>query len=203
MEIAIIGHGPSIKNADEDEINAHDLVIKQKQADGPGRCDVIVGSMNQVGRMVNMFNQGLVKNPPWVFIDSRFDRLSTEEIQKGVGPCYASPWLCLEWNRTYRSMRNGGFSMHEAMESKASSDELGHLHMSSGLHALMYAGAIVQPKADVIDLYGYDNVRDGCFTWSVTRGPDWNKYPDHRWDVEQKLAKTLSVVYRFELNFRG
>ena len=85
------------------------------------------------------------------------------------------------------------------MERKPSSDDKGHLHMSSGLHALLYACYWLKPKR--VNMVGYDNVKTGAFTWSITRGPEWGHYPDHRWDIEHKMVHEIAEQFEVEVHF--
>ena len=64
--------------------------------------------------------------------------------------------------------------------------------MSAGLHAILYACHLGYRE---IVLFGFDNVASGGFTWSVTRGPEWNQYPDHRWDIEREMVKLIGSEY--------
>ena len=50
--------------------------------------------------------------------------------------------------------------------------------------------------------YGFDNVKTGTFTWSLMRGPDWEQYPDHRWDVEKEMARLVAARHDVELTLK-
>ena len=131
----------------------------------------------------------------WVFIDSRFENLREIDFERAWERygAYIDADLCREWDKIYRQRRDT-FEMNEHMaKHQYASDDLGHRHMSSGLHALLYTAAWLTPKK--ITLYGYDNVQSGEFTWSVTRGPDWRKYPDHRWDVERGMVPLIAKEF--------
>lgn len=157
------------------------------------RIDALVGSWNQMRR---------VEPELWIFIDSRFGNLSSVDIEDAAartGARIDRP-ACDYWNSIYRSMRTdvGGFA-HYIKQHKVASDDRGHRHMSSGSHALMYACKFLRP--DKVTLFGYDNVKSGEFTWSITRGPEWEQYPDHRWDVEKHMVSMFGDAFGVEIVF--
>jgi hypothetical protein len=158
--------------------------------------DAIVGSLYQIDRMPAGIDR-------WVFIDSRFPNLADNDINT-ICDTYGvkiNRYVCDKWNEVYREQRTPIRGILPCMEAhETSSDEFGHRHMSSGLHALVYTCFFKRP--DKITLVGYDNVRDGSFTWSLARGKDWNKYPDHRWDVENKLVPQIAESFGVEVVFR-
>jgi hypothetical protein len=78
-------------------------------------------------------------------------------------------------------------------------DPLGHPHLSAGFHAILYACRFLKPSKVV--LAGFDNIESGSFTWSITRGPDWGKYPDHRWDIEHDLLLDIGDEFGVEVSF--
>lgn len=125
----------------------------------------------------------------WIFLDSRHDDVSDAEV--AADGCLAFPGLCREWNGIFRSMRTDDYKRDPQMEA-SHSDERGHRHMSAGLHAILYACELGHRE---IKLYGFDNVDSGGFTWSITRGPDWNRYPDHRWDIEREMVAVIATRY--------
>jgi hypothetical protein len=189
--VCIVGHGPSSIKKRADWIDAHDFVIRQKHRDG--RCDAMVGSWNQLRK---------IEPELWIFIDSRFPNLTEIELQAAreqFGAQIDKP-LCDRWNEIYRNKRTPMGPLPDGVERKRSSDDLGHLHMSSGLHALLYACHWLKPE--LVNLVGYDNVQSGGFTWSITRGPDWTKYPDHRWDIENLMIDEIASHYDVEVVYR-
>ena len=76
---------------------------------------------------------------------------------------------------------------------------MGHDHMSAGLHTLIYACKYLNPSN--IDLIGCDNLATGQWSWSITRGPDWNQYPDHRWDVEHDMVSMIGRHFNVPINY--
>ena len=205
MNVIIIGHGPSlVAQPNADYIDSFDYVVRQKMLSTDmmkrpehfgTKTDAIVGSWNQGPWMNNKYER-------WVFIDSRFDHLEDSAIrgmEEEYGVRIDKP-LCDQWNVTFRKQRTEPIrKLPDGMERKSCSDNYGHRHMSSGLHALLYTCAFLMP--DRITLIGYDNVQHGGFTWSLARGPEWKHYPDHRWDVEQKLVPQISKAFNVPVNY--
>jgi len=121
----------------------------------------------------------------WIFLDSRHFDVSEEtfnsipHIFNGRG-LIVDKEFCDAWDARYRELRDtmGG---------------QGHNHTSQGFKAILYALEFLRP--DELDLAGFDNVMTGRLTWSVTRGPDWQNYPSHRWDVERDLLKQVAMEY--------
>jgi hypothetical protein len=194
----IVGHGPSLLGKPRgDLIDSYDFVVRQKQAKlNPFtgyKTDAIVGSWNQMRPIPQQL---------WIFIDSRFDYLTEENFQMArdrFNACIDAD-LCREWDARYRARRTplGPIPEH-IKQHPIASDERGHKHMSSGLHALLYACEFLRPRT--VDLIGFDNVRTGEFTWSVTRGEDWKNYPDHRWDVERDMIPEIEKEWDVEVRF--
>jgi len=71
--------------------------------------------------------------------------------------------------------------------------------LSAGFHTILYACQFLKPET--ITLAGFDNVESGGFTWSITRGPKWDKYPDHRWDMEHDLIGDVEREFGVEVKF--
>lgn len=212
MKVAIIGHGPSIMDKESgDEIDSHDRVVRIKLLGYAAlaypeifgtKKDILCMSMS----MANMVNE--VKNLDfkelWVFNDSRHNpsdkaQARYEELYKKK-KIVMDVRLCNDLNRYYRNLRTP-FSVNNKMLQNNSSDkELGHNHCSAGLHSLLFACAKLKPET--INLYGFDNIKTGDFTWSLTRGQDWDQYPDHRWDIEHKLVDVLRQAYKVNIGFK-
>lgn len=207
MRACIVGHGPSLLEKEVGrDIDSHDLVIRQKLSmallERPqffgSRTDAVCCSWN----LVNNIRQW---NAPeyWVFFDSRNYDMSEEAAEVWVNefdpiPLRHDRELCNLWDSRYREMRSEEWTLNRQAERKETSDDLGHLHMSAGLHTFLYACHWLKPSE--ITLAGYDNVMSGDFTWSCARGPGWNHYPDHRWDVEKELVHVIANEYRVEVN---
>jgi hypothetical protein len=138
----------------------------------------------------------------WIFIDSRFPHLTEEDFEAARQQfnAHIDGELCRAWDAIYRARRTPLPSLpNHIKQHPIASDMRGHRHMSSGLHAVIYACEWLKPER--LDLIGFDNVRTGEFTWSITRGQDWKKYPDHRWDVEHKMIPDIAKEYGVEISF--
>ncbi len=199
--IAIIGHGPSMLNSGlGDKINSYDTVIRQKYAGG----ELIKKFPNDFGKKVSYIcGSWTIRNslfwhsaPVWVFCDSRHENIELS----GSEPFTILLRECNYWNNIYRNLRSSEYARHEKMTVHKTSSDIGHNHMSCGLHTIIYACHILRPKA--ITLFGFDNLKTGQFTWSLTRGQQWSEYPDHRWDTENIMLKEISKYYDVEFNFK-
>lgn len=193
-----------IKDGKGQIIDSYDVVVRQKRCsetlnfpeDWGSKTDVVCGSFTIATE--------LPKDMPgceyWVFMDSRHTHVPPEQVEAVAKyvPCTIHRELCDEWNEKYRNMRTS-FFMYPGQEIKATSDDLGHTHMSAGLHTLIYACHILKPEQ--ITLFGFDNVKDGYFTWSVTRGPEWKKYPDHNWATEHKMVPVIAEHFDVQVEF--
>lgn len=201
--VCIVGHGPSMLEHEYGaEIDAHDTVIRQKRCEETlkypeqygTKTDIVSGSYT----IAPMLPQHMPGNIYWVFVDSRHDDLPLDMICKmeKVVPCTILPKVCFTWNEAYRAMRD--HYKHPPGVQKFS--DKGHPHMSAGLHTLIYACEILKPKE--ITLYGFDNIKTGTQSWSITRGPNWDKYPDHRWDIEHKMIGMVQREFNTEVIFK-
>lgn len=201
--IAIIGHGPSMINSNFGNlIDSYSTVIRQKLVSR----DLVAYSSADFGTKTNIvcgsytIKEALFWHPSakvWVFIDSRHKNLSfTDESTRYT----LLKDTCNEWNEIYRSLRTDNYIKDIRMTTYATSSDLGHNHMSCGTHTIIYACEILKPKE--ITLFGFDNVKNGSFTWSMTRGESWKQYPDHRWDIENKLLSLIQDKYSVEFIFK-
>lgn len=215
MRVVCVGHGPSLTESQRGaEIDDHDFIVRMKRSkpflDRPQwfgtKTDAVVCSLALVPAIVEW-------NAPeyWAFIDSRYSDMTEEQIDEylkgnwGSLPYRWDKTVCDQWNARYRDLREfvkindekemprPKFELGEQMEVKPTSDEYGHTHMSAGLHALIYACHFLKPET--ITLAGYDNVVSGNWTWSLARGPDWNQYPDHRFDIEHEMLPEIEEVF--------
>ncbi len=133
-------------------------------------------------------------------MDSRHTKVADRlvEVTAEMLPAQIDRKVCDRWNKFYRAQRKS-FTMHHGQERKDTSDNMGHTHMSAGLHTLVYACHFLRPER--ITLAGFDNVQSGGFTWSVTRGPDWHKYPDHNWATEREMIPYIEDHYQVQVGF--
>jgi len=186
------------------QIDSFDCVIRQK------RCGETLKHPQQYGSRVDAvcgsftiamgLKQDVTAKEYWVFMDSRHHAVADQQVEqvRRAVPCIILRKVCDDWNERYRNMREA-FVMDAAQERKKTSDELGHTHMSAGLHTLIYACELLKPKA--VMLAGFDNVQTGGFTWSISRGPDWQQYPDHNWATEHKLVPVIAEHYGVEVSY--
>lgn len=190
MKAIIVGHGPSMLVEPMGHlIDEHDKVIRLKrcqdtltQPDHYGtRTDIVGGSLTIAAHLRGIGGA----REYWVFTDSRHedtpqDTLASVPFLFRGNECILDDDLCRQWDTRYRALR----------------DEMGgpgHNHTSQGFKAIIYACHHLAPEELV--LVGFDNVMTGRFTWSITRGPEWQHYPDHRWDVEHKLLEQVQSDY--------
>lgn len=201
MKISIIGHGPSMLNSNLGAIiDSYDIVIRQKAVaaslintypeDFGKKTSIICGSYT--------IRESLfwdTKAQVWVFVDSRHEKIN-------IKPDLRFNLLkekCDYWNNFYRSLRTENFTRNDKMTVHPTSSDIGHNHMSCGLHTIMYACEILKPKK--LTLFGFDNISSGSFNWSLTRGKEWDQYPDHRWDIEKEVLLALADRYSVDFEF--
>ena len=201
MNLLIVGHGPSLlqRNAGA-EIDSYDFVVRQKRCQETlaypeiygSKKDAVCGSWTIGPQLVHVGADEI-----WVFLDSRHEKVPMGEIWRAQQslPATILPGLCNRWNETYRSLR----TPPELDPRQKKWSELGHPHLSAGFHAIIYAAEIKRPKT--ITLAGFDNIQTGTFTWSITRGPDWQNYPDHNWPVEHAMLPLVEEEFDVEVKF--
>ena len=216
MRACIVGHGPSMcAHEYGPEIDAHDRVIRLKRSTNllqrpelfGSRTDIVMGSV-----VVGAALKGEWSKRYWLFVDTRTSHMCDIElagIQRQFFPeysCLIDKDLCMKWISIYQGMRETP-TLDSRQVKKATdidgavrplSDDLGHLHFSAGMFAIIYAFEHLKPKE--LNLYGFDNVRTGAFDWSVTRGEDWKEYPDHNWQTEAKLIQVVAKEYGYTIN---
>jgi len=194
------------------DIDRHDFVVRLKRSketlkfpEAFGRfCEAVCGSWT----IRDMLTEGApTAREQWAFLDSRHHAVGFKEIDGWYkcAPPGVSRWvrrkICRTWNNRYRTMRTP-VKLWRGTERKETSDELGHTHMSAGLHAIIYACHKLHRGSDhTVRLFGFDSVQSGQFTWSVTRGPDWKQYPDHRWDIEKQMIPLIAQDYHVQVVF--
>jgi len=205
MEVIIVGHGPSLLHKKYGSyIDSFDCVIRQKAnsikyvKENPeqygSKTNVIGGSTAQYKTISNIPNVQC-----WVYIDSRRNPKEDYDSRYNSETVKCNQQLCHHWNQIFRDMRTNDWSRNSQEAQVHSDPVLGHNHMSSGTHTILYACHYIQPSK--IHLLGYDNVRSGKFGWSVTRGKDWKNYGDHRYDVEQKMLPLFEKEFNTKIVF--
>lgn len=197
MRIAIIGHGPSLLSYPfGKEIDDHDVVVRMKASSllpdkyphiAGGRTDVVVGSVKAIGHALSAWPD---VSRFWAFHDTR---TFGQVLGPSVKDIYTNEALCKKWVGVYREMRATPSLDGSQQRHQSCSDDMGHLHCSAGLFAVLFACHVLSPTE--ITLYGYDNIRNGGFTWSLTRGPEWDQYPDHNWETEARMLPVLLNAY--------
>lgn len=200
MRVCIVGHGPSLLSGHGGkEIDSYDVVVRLKRCQETlkhpkfygSRTDIVGGSWTIAPGLKGIGGARRY----WVFLDSRHDNVTPamiDAMKRHFEPyeCIIDRPLCDEWQAVYRGLRNSVTRSDGMVMGRYSDLELGHNHMSQGSIAVIHAMALLNPE--VITLAGFDSVANGEFTWSVTRGPEWEQYPDHNWAAEHVLLKLAS-----------
>lgn len=209
--VAIVGHGPSMLESRQGAlIDQYDIVVRLKRCQDTlrypelygTRTDIVCGSYTIARALKGI---GGAKQY-WVCLDSRHTGVTVSERNELIA--FFSPAtvridveLCNYWDEKYRERRDS-FTVHPQMkQGDYSNRELGHNHSSIGTKALIHACHFIKPKA--VHLFGFDNLASGRFTWSITRGPQWDGYPDHRWDVENKLVPEIANYFGVDIRFEN
>jgi hypothetical protein len=199
MSIIIVGHGPSMLEKERgDVIDSFDTIIRQKAIG----MQEMRNRPQHFGRRTNILcgsatirQQLQAQCERWIFFDSRHKTWKPSQCDPEV--FRSDKPLCDLWNALYRGQRTDWTNEDHRIVGSRTSDNKGHTHMSAGLHTIIYTCAFLKP--DKITLVGFDNVRSGEFTWSVTRGEDWKGYPDHRWDIEKKMVDYITTLYKVKI----
>ena len=200
MNIAIVGHGPSMVGSKLGEtIDGNDVVIRLKRMihllkdkeDFGSRYDIGAGSLRILPMMKEMLQTAELKVPLMCLFDSRDKQLDQAQVNNVLAQCqpyevYADRELCDELDKLYM------------VEVDKDLDFEAVTHTSQGTKAA-WLTANSFPRS-TINLYGFDNVRDGTFNWSLTRGPEWDKYPNHRWDIEHRMIPMIAQMTGSKIN---
>ncbi len=193
--VAVVGHGPSLlqMNAGE-EIDKHDLVVRMKWHRSLTEQPEKFGAKTDIVSCSWVVSPNVQAHWPdikhfFIFSDSRTQDKTYSDVRRtltGFGDKIAvlDKPLCDFWDDRYRVQRDRTCTP-------------GHDHTSAGWHTLMYVGKYLAPCE--VSLYGFDSVATGDWTWSVTRGPDWDRYPDHRFDVEHAMLPELTAAYMMDI----
>jgi len=186
-----------LQRREGDRIDSHDFVVRQKRCQETlkhpeiygTRKDAVCGSWT-IAQQLPDVGAGEV----WVFLDSRHANVSDEEIERAKF-ARIDRGLCDYWNRLYR-MRRKPYTKPPGVVGDGPE---GHPHLSAGFHSIIYAAHFLKPKTIV--LAGFDNIQSGSFTWSITRGPEWNRYPDHNWPTEHEMLGDIRKEFGVEVGF--
>jgi hypothetical protein len=208
-DVVIVGHGPSLIDKQiGDKIDTFDKVIRLKRCQETLRYPRHYGSKTSAVCGSYTIARALKQIPSpeyWVFLDSRHVDITDgelDELRQHFLPAHTfiDRELCDKWNQIYRDVRTPYDGPVPQMSLTRTSDPVyGHNHMSAGLHAILYACALY--GIDDLHLAGFDNVKTGAFDWSITRGPDWDHYPDHRWDIERNMLGLIAEHYHVKIHF--
>lgn len=190
--VAIVGHGPSMLKMNAGKmIDEADTVIRfkwhreltQKPEVFGSKTDIVCCSLRVAPAVQNHWPD---VDRFFIFSDTRTQDITHKELRSlmnrfGDKTAVVDKPLCDYWDARYRELRD-------------EAGEPGHDHTSAGTHCLFYVGKYLAPCKVV--LYGFDSVVTGVWDWSITRGPDYKDYPDHRFDVENRMLQDLSDVYQ-------
>lgn len=220
--VAVVGHGPSmLKNTFGGAIDDCDFVVRQKRS-----CMQYVKLYPQMyGTKAHAISgsfliyRGLpdVKGAQyWIHVDSRLstdERVAVAELSAIVDyfkderkNLVIDRRLCDQWDEEYRRA-SANFYREKGLlaECKVAriQDEGHHYHphTSSGFKAVIHAAHLLRPLE--IKLFGFDALGSGEWTWSVTRGPSWQDYPNHAWHIEKELLKRVANEYDTSFTFIG
>ena len=192
-----MGHGPSLLEKLQGEvIDSFDYVVRLKRCLETLKYPEVYGTKtNAVCGSWTIRDKLPSLGEKWVFLDSRHSGVLPSEVDNESRWYRMDRGLCDWWNRLYRLRR----TPYKRPLGVQEFDPLGHPHLSAGFHAILYACRFLKPSKVV--LAGFDNIESGSFTWSITRGPDWGKYPDHRWDIEHDLLLDIGDEFGVEVSF--
>lgn len=187
----IVGHGPSLLLRSCGYVIDQHRVVRLKRCHETFKKPWAYGIKTHAVCGSWTIRNGILDIPGehWAFIDSRHDP-SAAEIK--AYPGYVNRPVCDEWNEKYRTLRTPYQPWPNTVECQTSTSGLGHNHLSAGFHAILYVCEKWKPQT--IRLAGFDNLW-GERTWSVTRGEDYTKYPDHRWDIENQMIPLVEESY--------
>lgn len=187
MNIVIVGHGPSLKNAGLGaHIDSFDKVVRLKGSgsvietpDYGSRTDAVCASTEVMG---NFFK--IEANEYWAYPKKgHFDAQSViQAITKLEKPVMIPLEYCNYWNLRFRQM--GAC----------------HPNVSTGMAAILIAIKRWSPKE--IRLLGFDSLLNPKIpfdrNFAIPRtgaGP----YPNHDWENENRLLNVLSNVYKVNI----
>ena len=210
MKAIIVGNGPSILMEPMGEIiDSYDVVIRLKHCEQQlkdpehfgTKIDVLAGSLTIAKSMKQ------IQAPAyWMLLDSRHDNDQAKRYMDDMVWYYDEdnmqylPDTSKFWRDRYMSIRHvTPIPLHHPqMKSSRYGDHMGEKHPSQGFQALVYAAELLGCD---ITLVGCDNLYTGVFNWSITRGPDWQEYPFHRWDIEHDMVPMVAGQYDIDINY--
>ncbi len=213
MNVIIVGNGPSLLQEEMGKlIDEYDVVIRMKRCseqlrDFPEyygtKTDILAGSLTIAAHL-----KTIPADMYWILLDSRHQTQEAQHLLYDMCEIYyknlnmeVHPELANQWRELYMAIRDEYPVPEWDKQMKASQycDERGEKHPSQGFQTLVYAAALLNPER--ITLVGFDNLMTGEFTWSVTRGPKWDHYPQHRWDIEHIMLPLVEEEYGVEIGY--
>jgi len=188
MNVAIVGHGKSLKDAGlGSKIDSADKVVRLKGShtvlwsdDFGSKTDALCASTEIMGVFFKMNATEYWAYPKKGFFDESNAMSVVKKLQKPVMIPFA---FINTWNARFRQMGAG------------------HPNVSTGMAAILIAIHRWHPKKIV--LAGFDTLLDPSLKFDrhedVPRS-GVGEYPDHDWDKENQLLEVLRQTYRMEIN---
>ena len=188
MKICIVGHGPSLEDANKgSEIDSYDKVVRLKGSntvlgtdDFGSKVDVLVASTEIMGTFFNMDATEYWAYPKKGHYDHGTFLRVIEELEK---PIMLPIGLCNHWNNFFRRM-----GAH-------------HPNVSTGMAAIIMAVYRWSPKE--IRLAGFDTLMDPTIEFSkhpeIPRSGKNKKFPNHDWGKENELLKVFENLYKVSI----
>lgn len=187
MKICIVGHGPSLKNANLGEkIDSLDKVVRLKGSSGVlwtndfgGRTDALCASTEIMGVFFKQEAQEYWAYPKNGDYDRRTAIMAIEKLQT---PVMIPLKFINHWNQYFRQTGAG------------------HPNVSTGMGAILIA--IHRWKPEKIVLAGFDTLLHP--TKEFTRHSDiprsgFGPYPNHDWGAENALLRVLEKTYSLKI----
>lgn len=187
MEVCVVGHGPSLQGAElGNKIDSYDKVVRLKGSttvvgtkDFGSKSDALCASTEIMGVFLKSDAEEYWAYPK----NGYFDGKNAINVISTLGKPVMIPLnLTNQWNENFRAM--GGR----------------HPNFSTGMAAILYSLYRWKPKT--VYLAGFDTLMDPKRPFSrhdlVPRsgvGP----FPDHDWEMENRLLKVLEEVYDAEI----
>lgn len=189
MKVCIVGHGTSLVGSNlgsliDDcdlvvRLKGGDLICKSAPEDYGTKFDYLVASTEILGCFDAKPRLGNWAYPKY----SWYDEVSLDKAAKKTERGIEVPLnLCNYWNFMFRQL--GGK----------------HPNVSTGCAAVIIAAHILRPKQ--ILLAGFDTLLDPKKTFERANGiprSGSGPYPNHDWEIENVLLKSISRTYEVEI----
>lgn len=212
MNAIIVGNGPSILMEEMGPlIDEYDCVIRMKRCSDQlalpqyfgTKTNILAGSLTIAAHLKDIQSELY-----WILLDSRHDTPEAKQLLADLKEVHyrtrkmeVFPAVAKQWRDSYMELRDSQPvpELHPQMRPSKYCDDRGEKHPSQGFQTLVYAAAT--GDFDRITLVGFDNLMTGEFTWSVTRGPKWDHYPQHRWDIEYQMLPMIEEEYGIQIGY--